>query len=182
MVRAVLAGGLVLGVGAAVTLAAWNDETFVSGTFTAGQFNLQGTIDDSTWDENATSPGGALSFSVSPTNLSPGATITAPFAVRLDSTTTSGATVTVTLASTSGTVTNLTYTLQRMDSWGCGGTVDETLVSDASIATGAAGSFSLTAPPDAGSVQNLCFTVTGGAGLVQGQSGGAVWEFAAASV
>ena len=35
MIRAILAGGLVLGVGTAVTLAAWNDSEFVTETFTA---------------------------------------------------------------------------------------------------------------------------------------------------
>jgi len=33
--RAVLAGGLVLGVGAALTLAAWNDAEFATGSFQA---------------------------------------------------------------------------------------------------------------------------------------------------
>ena len=42
IVRAILAGGLVLGVGAAVTLAAWNDSEFATGTFGAGSFNLEG--------------------------------------------------------------------------------------------------------------------------------------------
>ncbi|MEJ7649283.1 MAG: SipW-dependent-type signal peptide-containing protein [Nakamurella sp.] len=38
--RAVLAAGLVLGVGGAVTLAAWNDSEYATGTFTAGTFNM----------------------------------------------------------------------------------------------------------------------------------------------
>ena len=42
-ILAVLAGGLVLGVGVAVTLAAWNDSEFATGTFTAGSFNLEGS-------------------------------------------------------------------------------------------------------------------------------------------
>jgi len=51
-VRAVLAGGLVLGVGAAVTLAAWNDSEFATGTFTAGTFNLEGSTDGTTFTDH----------------------------------------------------------------------------------------------------------------------------------
>ncbi|SFH86076.1 hypothetical protein E3O11_09355 [Cryobacterium levicorallinum] len=42
-IRAVLAGGLVLGLGAAVTLAAWNDSEFARGSFAASGFNLVGS-------------------------------------------------------------------------------------------------------------------------------------------
>ncbi|MFF2372209.1 SipW-dependent-type signal peptide-containing protein [Agromyces sp. NPDC058110] len=40
-VLAVLAGGLVLGAGASMTLAAWTDQEFASGTITASVFDLQ---------------------------------------------------------------------------------------------------------------------------------------------
>ena len=61
MIRAILAGGLVLGVGAAVTLAAWNDSEFVTGTFTAGTFNMQGSTTDGTTftDHPVGTPGNA---------------------------------------------------------------------------------------------------------------------------
>lgn len=55
-VLAVLAGGLVLGVGAAITLAAWNDSEFATGTFTAGSFNLQGSTDGTTYAEHTAAP------------------------------------------------------------------------------------------------------------------------------
>ena len=41
-VLAILAGGLVLGVGTAVTLAAWNDSEFASGDFAAGRIQSRG--------------------------------------------------------------------------------------------------------------------------------------------
>src|SRR5690606_23874046 len=44
-VRALLAGGVVLGIGAAATLAAWNDSEYAGATFTAGSFNLEGAVD-----------------------------------------------------------------------------------------------------------------------------------------
>jgi predicted ribosomally synthesized peptide with SipW-like signal peptide len=40
-VRAALAGGLVLGLGAGLTVASWTDAEFVKGTFTASAFGLQ---------------------------------------------------------------------------------------------------------------------------------------------
>ncbi|MDR2320511.1 MAG: SipW-dependent-type signal peptide-containing protein, partial [Microbacterium sp.] len=43
-IRAVLAGGLVLGVGATVTLASWNDGEYATGTSTAGTFDVVGGI------------------------------------------------------------------------------------------------------------------------------------------
>jgi predicted ribosomally synthesized peptide with SipW-like signal peptide len=39
--RALLAGGLVLGLGATMTLAAWTDSEYGSGTFTASRFDIQ---------------------------------------------------------------------------------------------------------------------------------------------
>ncbi|MGO2139648.1 MAG: SipW-dependent-type signal peptide-containing protein [Leucobacter sp.] len=43
--RALLAGGLVLGVGAAVTLAAWTDNEWVRGVFGTGTFGIEGSTD-----------------------------------------------------------------------------------------------------------------------------------------
>ncbi|GAA3171571.1 hypothetical protein GCM10020255_060560 [Rhodococcus baikonurensis] len=51
-VRALLAGGLVLGIGAAVTLAAWTDNVFGDAQFKTGSWNLQGSFDGlTTWGE-----------------------------------------------------------------------------------------------------------------------------------
>ncbi|MBH0118341.1 hypothetical protein I0Q12_01825 [Rhodococcus sp. CX] len=55
-VRAILASGLVLGVGAAVTLAAWNDSVWGSSIFGTGdsQWNLQGYTEAAgDWDDFA---------------------------------------------------------------------------------------------------------------------------------
>ncbi|MEB8325948.1 SipW-dependent-type signal peptide-containing protein [Dietzia kunjamensis] len=52
-VRAVMASGLVLGVGAAVTLAAWSDTAWGVGQFGSqgSDFNIQANFDGSTWGE-----------------------------------------------------------------------------------------------------------------------------------
>lgn len=53
--RALLAGGLVLGVGAAVTLAAWTDNEWVRGVFGTGTFGIEGSTDGSAFSDNPTS-------------------------------------------------------------------------------------------------------------------------------
>ena len=100
MIRAILAGGLVLGVGTAVTLAAWNDSEFVTGTFTVGHVRPAG-LDRRTPRRPRTSattrrraPRRTSPRSRSaPRTLSPTRRRTAPFAVRLKPGTTNDGTV-----------------------------------------------------------------------------------------
>lgn len=61
-VRAVLAGALVLGVGATVTLASWTDTEFATGSFTTSRFDTQSSIDNSAWADNTVSTGAAITF------------------------------------------------------------------------------------------------------------------------
>lgn len=98
--KAILAGGVVLGLGAAVTLAAWSDDVFADGVFDTGSFNMQGnaspTTAEDSWLEHhteaATDGAGpaALTFrqelsdSANPTTLQYNETVWAPFSVRLD--------------------------------------------------------------------------------------------------
>ena len=86
--KAILAGGLVLGIGAAVTLAAWNDSEFIKGAFGGGHFEIQGSTDGLAFDdhEDATSPFGltfrassGLAFSTANSELSPGETVATPY-------------------------------------------------------------------------------------------------------
>ena len=193
MIRAILAGGLVLGVGAAVTLAAWNDSEFVTGTFTAGTFNMQGsTTDGTTFTDHPVGTPGTLTFTVAPLLLSPGDTVYAPFALRLAANTTNNANVVINAAPvTTGVVTNLTYEVVRTTAFTCGsGTVDSTgtsLITAGTAVTAVAGpnTFVLNkgAPvTSVGATQFLCFKVTAGAGLTQGQTGTVTWQFTASSI
>jgi predicted ribosomally synthesized peptide with SipW-like signal peptide len=193
MIRAILAGGLVLGVGAAVTMAAWNDSEFVTGTFTAGTFNMQGsTTDGTTFTDHPVGTPGTLTFTVAPLLLSPGDTVYAPFALRLAANTTNNANVVINATpATTGTVTNLTYELVRTTAFTCGsGTTDSTgtsLITAGTAVTTVAGpnTFVLNkgAPvTSAGATQFLCFKVTAGAGLTQGQTGTVTWQFTASSI
>lgn len=186
-IRALLAGGLILGVGATVTLAAWNDSEFVTGTFQAGTFNQQGSTDGTAFTDHATAPGAPLAFSVSASALSPGDVVYAPYAVRLAAGTTSPATVTVTAPATSGSVQNLTYSLIQPSSFGCSSTTTGTVLVPAATAVGTVpGTVTFTLQPGSpttnpGAPVNLCFVVTAGAGLVQSQTGTATWQLQAAS-
>ncbi|MCK8614997.1 SipW-dependent-type signal peptide-containing protein [Gordonia sp. C13] len=84
--KAILASGAVLGVGAVVTLAAWNDTVFGAGTFGIGNtaWNVQASVDGTNFDEYADSAApGVISFpvvaGVNPINLMPGQTTKGSF-------------------------------------------------------------------------------------------------------
>lgn len=189
--KAVLAGGLVLGVGAAVTLAAWNDSEFASGAFAAGSFNLEGSNTDGVaFDEHATAGAAAPLTFTTPLagNLTPTDVVYAPFAVRLAADTTSPADVVVSAETSSGDVTNLTYTLVSTATWGCDSAAvlaGTELVPAGTAVTSVPGTPGFTLPigaptSDPGAAQNLCFAVTAGE-VTQGQTGTVTWEFAATS-
>jgi predicted ribosomally synthesized peptide with SipW-like signal peptide len=187
-VRAILAGGLVLGIGAATTLAAWNDSEFAQGTFTAGTFNMVGSTNDTTYANHATVGAPAtLAFTVNPTLLSPGDIVYAPFAVELDAATTNNAVVTISNAATTGAVSNLTYTLIQPTTFGCAASTAGTALVVAGTALGTvpgSTTFNLamgTSTGSAGAPVFLCFKVTAGALLAQGETGTATWKFSAVS-
>ncbi len=96
-VRALLAGGLVLGVGAGVTLAAWTAQEHATGTFAASRFGTLSSADGgATWTDNSTT---AAVLSLSPAALTPGDVTAASFGIR------------ATAASVAGTVTVQTPTV-----------------------------------------------------------------------
>ena len=57
--RAVLAGGLVLGIGTTATLAAWNDSEYATTTVTASRFGIVGNTNGGAFTEHATSAAAA---------------------------------------------------------------------------------------------------------------------------
>ncbi len=190
-VAAVLAGGLVLGVGTMATLASWNDSEFASATFTAGKFNLEGAVDASqaSFSEHATSgAAGGLTFTAPVSLLTPNDVIAAPYAVRLAANTTNNATMNLVATTSTGTVTNLTYEVIKTSTAGCttstsGGTV---IVASGTAVTSVAGAtpiaLSMGAPTTtAGAPVYLCFKVTAGASLVQSQTGAVTFQFQAVS-
>lgn len=191
-IRAILAGGVVLGVGAAVTLAAWTDQEWATGNFGAGSFNIQGSTTGAEADfTDHESQGGAatLDFQVGADNLAPGDTVAAPFVLRTDAATTYGATVELTSAVGEGpNAANLTYGITQVGSVAeCteGATGTEIVPAGTALdsVAGATG-FTLDAGADgaAGTPVVLCFQVTAGDALTQGETGTASWELTATSV
>ena len=91
-VRALLASGLVLGVGAAFTLAAWTDNEWVFGGAGPGQTpgtktyamqqNTAAGFPEADWVDEPNANGGRLDFSIDAASLLPGDTVYAAFQLR----------------------------------------------------------------------------------------------------
>ncbi len=185
--RALLAGGLVLGLGAVVTLASWNASEYATGTFSASTFNLEGSLNGTTYSSHPVGSPATLAFTVPATNLAPGDVVYAPFAIRLAANTSRTAVVTITSPSQTGVLTGLTYALIQPTTFGCtSATTGTSLIASVAVGSAAgASTFALgigTPTTLPGAPVDLCFVVTAGAGLVQAQTGSATWDFTAASV
>ncbi|MHA3724812.1 SipW-dependent-type signal peptide-containing protein [Leucobacter sp. HY1910] len=170
--RAVLAGGLVLGVGAAITLAAWTDQEWAKGIFSSGTFGIEGSIDGVIFTDHATVGDAAtLNFQVNADKLAPGDDVYAGFAVQLIDGATNEAEVTVAqnvAAAISGTTASYVYTTAA--------------TCDASAYT--AGTNENGTTFDLAAVETptfLCFKVTADNTIEQGETGTIVWSFTAES-
>lgn len=183
-IRAVLAGGLVFGVGAAMTLAAWNDSEFATSTFTSGTFDIEGSVSGTTFVNYTVSGSPAsLNFQLAPTAMGPGQTTYALFSVR----TTTGS-VAGDLALVAGTPTGtlgqyLTYGVRTINGIVCnesayvGATV---LVADGSpLGTSAAAGVTQEVYAGGQNQVNYCFAVTMNANApngAQNQTVSQTWE------
>lgn len=198
--KAILAGGLVLGIGAAVTLAAWNDSEFVIGNFGGGHFSIQGSTDGVSFGDHKVegSPleltfraSSGLAASTSDDALSPGETVATPYVVRLDSASDYDADVSIiSKVPALSDASDLLYEVIPVASVdACNGDATATpIVAQTSIGTApnsVDGGFSLGKSAngtDAGTAVVLCFKVTAGPGLDQDASADAVWELRATAV
>lgn len=198
--QAVLAGGAVLGVGAVMTLAAWNDSEFAEGIFGSGSFNLEGApavapADGDYTDHDTEAAAASLDFAAE--NMVPEETVYAPLTVRLDEATTVGGTIeadggiTIDSSSTGDNVDNLSYTVytgvETCDASGV--TAGEVVASGDTLNAG--GPVNETAPIDltagsedaAGTPALLCFEVQAATAesFAQGTGANATWEVIATS-
>lgn len=188
--KAILAGGIVLGVGAAVTLATWTDNEWAEGTFGAGSFNVQGGTNGTDFTDHTSADGAAnLTFDLDGgDNLTPGDTVAAPFVLRLDGDTSYDASVVLdNAAGSGGNAEALTYGIVAVaNAAACAAGATGTSIVPVGTAlgstTGAQG-FDLTAGADAtaGAPVTLCFQVTADDSLTQGQAATAQWQFTATS-
>lgn len=91
-IQAVLAGGTILGLGAAVTLANWTDEIFAGAEFETGTFTLEASVEGpgpgSDWEQGGDAESPAVSFEYTPDDVVPGGEDYQPLFLRLDSETT----------------------------------------------------------------------------------------------
>ena len=192
-VAAVLAGGLVLGVGTMATLASWNDSEFAKATFTAGTFDMVGAVDgaQSVFSQH-TSAGGAATLGFTSTfgNMQPGDTVYAPYALQLTKDTNYNGTVVISPGTMVGSTAGLSYTLFTTAVAGCSGssTVGSTIVVagtplNSVSATPATITLNKTTSlgTNPGAPVYLCFKVTADTNLVQAQTAAPVWNFTATS-
>lgn len=169
-VYAVLAGGLVLGVGTALTLAAWSDSEFATSDFTAGVFEFQGSTDGTTWADHATADEAAsLTFSTGFDNLAPDDVVYAPYAVQLTAASSASAGLTAMVLVAPGEFADkLTIDSVATTAFGCDA---------AAFAAGTAVPTAL----DPGDIVYLCLQVTAGSDIAQGDTGTAIWQWNAVS-
>lgn len=85
--RALLASGLVLGVGATLTLSSWNDSEYAETEIEAGTFMLEGsrTGQEGSFEASSEEAAHALSFSSNAGQMYPGSSTYALFSVRTQS-------------------------------------------------------------------------------------------------
>ena len=194
-VQAVLAAGLVLGIGTAVTLAAWADSENATGSFGASVFGTESQSAGSpTYASNTTTPGASLSFNA--TAMSPGTSFYAWLNVRTTTASTVGGTVALTSAApTGGLAPALEYRAVRMTGPNPTSTCNATAFSGTPVfIAGAAASYlpvsqvpatQVASPIGAAGAQlGFCFEVRlapGTAGSFQGQTGSVTWTFTATS-
>lgn len=199
-IRALLAGGLVLGVGAAVTLAVWTDNVFGKAQFTAENWNVQGdfsTGGTGAWDEYDTvGTAGTFAYTTGFATMSPNTTVYAPVALRVGTGTTQGgaypARVTLNGATpvTGPLATALRYrVVQGVTAANCNaatlGAGTDVVAPNSPLGTGSAAD-AITLAAD-GTPTSLCFAVTlpqnVAPNTVAGTTTGPItWQFAATAV
>ncbi|WP_271799294.1 SipW-dependent-type signal peptide-containing protein [Dietzia maris] len=174
--KAILAGGVVLGLGAAVTLAAWSDDIFADGTFsTSGKFVIEGatgplatpgTFSRSVNAQDVSDPANALELNFPVGDIFPGDTNYAPFTIKTSTDTTlAGALTTIasSVNSSGGLRNALDYSIASVSGNTCDATAFETpgnvLVENAALPTTTS---SLTVPLAAAGATpvKLCIAVT----------------------
>ncbi|QTG79531.1 SipW-dependent-type signal peptide-containing protein [Arthrobacter crystallopoietes] len=182
--RAVLAGGLVLGVGGALTLAAWTDQEHAAGTFEAGVFGIEGNPNGTVWGEH---PTGQLAATL---NFSTG-TVMYPSSLHyayLDLRTTAVSTMsgTVKLASSVGTGDLSPYLSYRVALVPAGTGCNASSVTGAYLGTGTlpATEVARGVAAKATNTVRYCFEVRldpATPNAMQGKAGAISWGFAAES-
>lgn len=197
-IKAVLASGLVFGIGSAATLAAWTDTEEASGTFEAGTFNIEVAVDGS-WSSSS-----EMVFDAS--GMYPGSTVYAPVFVRTTPDTTMDGELSVSGAGATGNADGIAGSLEyravtesiapgqeKTFSEGCTASAFEgslrfvfgSTASHEPLLAGADGEGAQDLSMVSGSIAAYCFEVTLPADTpssAQGTSAANIWTFDAESV
>lgn len=187
--KALLAGGLVLGVGAAVTLASWTDEEWVAASFASGSFTLESSTshkNGADFADHSLDGGSTLNFKLpEASKLAPNETLAAPLSLRLDADTTHDAIVTMN-AESDQQIKGLNYEAipvnspeecsTGLPSNGAQHALGSAHAAVAPIHLSAGGS------DTPGDPFTLCFVITADENLAQNQSAEASWTFIGESV
>ncbi|NDK31764.1 SipW-dependent-type signal peptide-containing protein [Nesterenkonia haasae] len=183
-IRAVMAAGAVLGVGALITLAAWTDNQFAEGLFTTGSYNVISSEDGGTYSDHSSAEDSAT-LEMQAGNTTPGEQFAAGFWLRTDAATTVDGVITgIDVASSSGNVEEYTYSVVHLSDPEADCTVQST---GAQIASGESlGDINFVEFSDVslhhggddsrGAPVQLCFQVEASEELSQGGSASVVWE------
>lgn len=182
--RAVAAAGIVLGIGAVITLAAWNDSEFAEGIFGTGSYNVVSSEEgpEATFVDHPESDAAELNFQAS--NVAPGGEYAAGFWLRTDAGTSYDGVVTdIEVASSSGDVTSFTdvEVLSIPASDDCTSATTGTTVATGSdlgsLSFDTSSEIVLANNDDAqGDPQQLCFQVTADEGsIAQGDEASVTW-------
>jgi predicted ribosomally synthesized peptide with SipW-like signal peptide len=193
----VLAGGLVLGVGATVTLASWNDSEFAKGSFTTSVFDTESNVQGGGYADNSTSPGPTVTFSGS--GFSPGVSQYFSDLIRTKANSTAGtlvlgaatlggtdaatlgAALVYRVVRTTGTCNAAAFTGSPAFVVGAGATFRALTVGQETGVTNTLAAATGSAPGDP---TGFCFEVTlpaGAANSLQGKAATATWQFVATS-
>lgn len=185
---AIVASGVVLGIGAVMTFASWTDQEWAKATFSTGTFDIQGSADGTTFADHPTASG-ALQLTFNGGNrLYPGAEVSVPYAIKLSSTSTYQGAIALSGSTTSSTsnpdLTNaLSYKIYKSASWGCNvQPTDTPLVTSATAATTV--STPLSTLVSTSDQLNLCVVVDVAPTLpqtAQGKTADVTWEFTGTS-
>ena len=100
--RAMLAGGLVLGVGATMTLAAWTDDEFAKGIFNTTVFGIEGSTDGTTFADHTPEASAATMTFTGGNAMSPDSTVYSRYAIRTTAATTADGKLALTAVTNSG--------------------------------------------------------------------------------
>ncbi|WP_437582595.1 SipW-dependent-type signal peptide-containing protein [Paramicrobacterium sp. CJ85] len=188
-VRAVLAGAVVLGVGGAVTLAAWNDSEFATGTFAASTFGIVGSTNGTQFSEHTQADDAAtLAFAVPSGGMSPNTTVYALFSVKTTAASTVGGTVALTATSTNsdGLGGYLTYGVRVINGTTCNTSTfsSGTEVVEPGAPLSANGTATTSVQKAGGNTVNYCFAITMSSSTPNSMQGTSVtpsWKFVATS-